>query len=415
MIELREHQKDALREMHNGCVLYGGTGSGKGYTALHYYIQNESPKKLVVITTARKRNDRDWEREAESLKIFTDERFSSKHGEIEVESWNNIGKYADLKDCFFIFDEQRAVGRGKWAKTFIKIAKKNNWVLLSATPGDTWMDYVPLFVANGMFKDRTDFQRKHVIFRPYLKYPVVDRYINETKLEMLRNYILVEMPYDRLTTRHQNWIEVGHNQEFMDLVWNNRWNPLEDEPIRDPAELFRTMRKVSNIHTSRSAEVLKALKKHNRLIVWYNFDYELELLRRLPASTTLGTLVPILEYNGHKKDPLPPEGPMIYLVQYVAGAEAWNCTTVNAMVFYSLTYSWRNFHQAQGRIDRMDNTYMDLYYYMLVSKTKIDSKIQEALERKEDFNEREFIDEEGLLGGWGSVMDDPDLSDLTLE
>jgi len=415
MIELREHQKDALREMHNGCVLYGGTGSGKGYTALHYYIENESPKKLFVITTARKRNDRDWEEEAESLKIFTMGRYSSKHGEIVVDSWNNIEKYKDVEGAFFIFDEQRAVGRGTWAKMFVKIAKQNNWILLSATPGDTWMDYVPLFVANGMFKDRTDFQRKHVIFKPYMKFPVVDRYINETKLQLLRNHILVEMPYDRLTTRHENWIEVGHNQEFMDLAWGRRWNALEDKPIRDPAELFRTMRQISNMHPSRLEYVLTALKKHRRLIVWYNFDYELELLRRLPASTTLGEIVPILEYNGYKKDRLPDEGPMIYLVQYVAGAEAWNCTTVNAMVFYSLTYSWRNFHQAQGRIDRMDNTHMDLYYYMLVSNTKIDSKIQEALERKEDFNEREFVDEEGLNWDQSSLMDDPDLSDLTLE
>jgi hypothetical protein len=408
MIELREHQKDALREMHNGCVLYGGTGSGKGYTALYYYVENESPKKLVVITTARKRNDRDWEEEAESLKIFTKGRYSSKHGEIVVDSWNNIGKYADLKDCFFIFDEQRAVGRGKWAKTFIKIAKKNNWILLSATPGDTWMDYVPLFVANGMFKDRTDFQRKHVIFRPYLKYPVVDRYINETKLEMLRNYILVEMPYDRTTTRHLEWVEVEHNQEMMDLVWKSRWNPLTDQPIRDPAELFRTMRKVANLDMSRMKFLKKAVQKHKRVIVYYNFDDELMLLRRLNVKIN-GETVPVLEYNGHKKQALPPLGPVVYLVQYIAGAEAWNCTTVDAMVFYSLTYSWKNFHQSQGRIDRLDTAFSDLYYYMLVSNTKIDLKIQEALAQKKDFNERDFIEEEGV--GWDGFgwMDDPSL------
>lgn len=395
MVDLYEHQEDALREMHNGCVLYGGTGSGKGYTALHYYVKNESPRPLIVITTARKRDERDWELEAESLKIFPRAKHS-KHGTITVDSWNNIGKYADIEDAFFIFDEQRAVGRGKWANTFVKIAKKNHWILLSATPGDTWTDYIPLFVANGFFKNRTDFQRKHVIFKPYVKYPVVDRYINETKLEMLRNHILVEMPYARTTNRIMNWMELEYNQELMDTAWKHRWNPFTDEPIRDPSELFRVMRQVVNVHTSRRDFIRKVVKTHGRVIVWYNFDYELELLRRIRVPTIRGEKVPIYEYNGHKKEKIPPKGPMIYLVQYIAGAEAWNCTTVDAMVFHSLTYSWRNFHQAQGRIDRLDTPFTDLFYYMLVSNSKIDFKIQEALQRKEDFNERDFIHEEGI-------------------
>lgn len=414
MIELREHQLDALREMHNGCVLYGGTGSGKGYTALHYYIENESPKKLFVITTARKRNDRDWEEEAESLKIFTMGRYSSHHGEIVVDSWNNIEKYKDVEGAFFIFDEQRAVGRGKWAKMFIEIAKQNNWILLSATPGDTWMDYVPLFLANGFFENRTDFQRKHVIFKPYLKFPVVDRYINETKLQLLRNHILVEMPYESTATRHPQWVEVEHDQEMMDLVWKKRWSPLTDQPIRDPAELFRTMRKVANLNPSRLQFLRKVVLKHKRVIVFYNFDDELMLLRHLKVKIGRHD-VPVLEYNGHKKDVLPPDGPVVYLVQYVAGAEAWNCTTVDAIVYYSLTYSWKNFHQSQGRIDRLDGPYKDLYYYMLVSKTKIDMKIKEALEQKRDFNEHEFAFEEGVEWDGYSWIDDPGLSDLTLE
>lgn len=408
MIELREHQKEALREMHNGCVLYGGTGSGKGYTALHYYVQNESPRRLIVITTARKRDDRDWEQEAESMKIFEKGRYSKHHGTITVDSWNNVKKYIDVKDAFFIFDEQRAVGRGTWAKTFIEIAKNNRWILLSATPGDTWMDYVPLFVANGFFKNRTDFQRKHVIFRPHLKYPVVDRYIGETKLEMLRNHILVEMPYERTTTRIMNWIDVEHSEAMMDLVWKSRWNPITDQPIRDPAELFRTMRQVANIHPSRMAFLKQVVRSHERVIVYYNFDYELELLRLLKVSVR-GRRVPILEYNGHKKQKLPHEGPVVYLVQYIAGAEAWNCTTVDAMLFYSLTYSYKNFHQAQGRIDRLDTAFTDLFYYMLVSNTKIDNRIREALESKKDFNEREFMHEEGVQFDGYSWMDDPDL------
>lgn len=403
MVQLRRHQEDALKQMSNGCVLYGGTGSGKGFTALHYFQRNEAPKKLIVITTARKRNDGDWRREAEQLLIFPPGFEIPEHGSITVDSWNNVKKYVDHKDCFFIFDEQRAVGRGTWAKSFIKIAKQNNWILLTATPGDTWADYIPVFVANGFYKNRTDFQRQHVIFKPHLKYPVVDRYIGTNKLNMLRNKVLVEMPYESTKKRYLNWITVEHSDELMKMVMNDRWNPFTDEPIRDPAELFRAMRKVSNIHTSRLEFIKKVVESHKRVIVFYNFDYEIELIR------TLSSVVDVYEYNGHKKDVMPAEGPMIYAVQYVAGAEAWNCTTVDAMVFYSLTYSWKNFVQAQGRIDRLDSPFEDLFYYMLVSNSKIDRRVQNALKQKKDFNEHDFLFEEGIEWDGYSWMDDPDL------
>lgn len=405
MVKLRDHQEDALKQMSNGCVLYGGTGSGKGFTALHYYQLHEAPKELIVITTARKRDDRDWQREAEQMKIFEDGRLP-QYGKITVDSWQNVKKYVDRKGCFFIFDEQRAVGRGTWAKSFIEITKNNHWILLTATPGDTWMDYVPIFIANGFYKNRTDFQRQHVIFKPHLKYPVVDRYISTNKLNMLRNKVLVEMPYDRTTTRIANWIDVEHSTELMDLVIKKRWNPFTDEPIRDPAELFRTMRKVSNIHPSRLEFIKKVVDSHSRVIVFYNFDYELELIR------TLKDHVDVYEYNGHKKDPVPEGNSMVYAVQYVAGAEAWNCTTVDSMVFYSLTYSWRNFFQAQGRIDRLDTPFTELFYYMLVSNSKIDRRIQAALQSKRDFNEHEFMFDEGIQWDGYSWIDDPDLEEL---
>lgn len=412
MVTLREHQKDALRKLHNGCVLFGGTGSGKGYTALHYYVQNESPKNLYVITTARKRDDRDWEHEAESLKIFPRAKYT-QHGTITVDSWNNIGKYLDVEDAFFIFDEQRAVGRGKWAKTFVKIAKKNHWILLSATPGDTWSDYVPLFVANGFFKNRTEFQRSHVIFKPYLKYPVIDRYINERKLELLRNRILVEMPYVSTSDRVLEWVEVSHNEELMKLIMEKRWNPFEDVPIRDAGEMFRLMRQLVNTSPSRIAFLRKVVKAHKRVIVYYNFDYELELLRLMKLPKISGQAVPILEYNGHKKQELPNDGPVVYLVQYLSGSEAWNCNTVDAMVFYSLTYSWKNFHQAHGRIDRLDGLFDRLYYYYLVSNSKIDDRIRASLDAKKDFNELEFIKEEGISFGNREWLGLNDLSDFT--
>lgn len=393
MADLRPHQKEAIGKMHNGCILHGGVGSGKTHAVFGYYeekvVPEVGPIDIIVITTARKRDDLDWEETAMEFGIFTNPEFS-RYGTLKVDSWNNIKKYTEVKNAFFVFDEQRLVGSGAWVRAFFKIAKKNQWVLLSATPGDTWMDYSPVFVANGFYDNLTDFKRKHVLYAPFVKFPMIEGYINERKLELLRNHLLVEMPYDRHTNRTMNWLDVDYDKEVFDDVWRRRWNIFTDEPMRDIGELYRVSRRITNTDPSRLVWVRLLMKKHPRLIVFYNFDYELEILRELHADTN------VYEYNGHYHHPVPQEDNWVYLVQYLAGAEAWNCITTDAIVFYSLTYSYKNFEQSLGRIDRMDTPFIDLFYYMLVSNSNVDRKIRLALDNKEDFNERKDAREEGI-------------------
>lgn len=380
-MELMPWQKEAVEKLESGKVLYGGVGSGKGIASLAYYVKKQSPKDLIVITTASKRNSLDWQMEA-LLFCISPDREDSAHGTITVDSWNNVMDYKDRRDCFFIFDEQRVVGSGAWVKSFLKIAKHNDWILLSGTPGDTWLDYAPVFVANGFYKNLGDFKYKHVRYKPFVRYPVVEGYYHEERLQFLRNNVLVEMPMPRDTVRHLNWFAVDHNEDQMLRVTKDRWNIFEDQPVTDISEMWRLMRRVSNTDPSRLETVRELMKMHPRLIVFYNFDYELNILRSLEDE------VEVFEYNGHFHDPVPDGERWVYLVQYLAGAEAWNCITTNAMVMYSLTYSWKNFEQCQGRIDRMTTRYVDLYYYILVSNTVVDNAIKRALANKKDFNER---------------------------
>lgn len=382
MYELMPHQREAVDNLGNGKVLYGGVGSGKSITALTYYVEKESPKDVYIISTAKKRDSLDWHREAARLGIGsgTD---STVHGRVVVDSWNNISRYVDdnVEGAFFIFDEQRVVGSGVWVKSFIKIARKNNWILLSATPGDTWLDYLPVFVANGFYKNATEFKREHVIYAPYSKFPKVVRYIGTNTLERLRNQILVEMPYEKHTTRYVNWLETGYDKALMKQVIKTRWNPYTDAPMVDIAELFRVMRRICNEDPSKMETVLELLKTHPRLIIFYNFNYELDILRGLKSHLT------VAEWNGHRKESLPNDVKWVYLVQYVAGAEGWNCTETDAMVMFSLTYSYKNFIQAQGRIDRLDTKFSNLYYYVLCSSAPIDRSIRKSLGLKKNFNE----------------------------
>lgn len=408
-IGLREYQLEAVQKMKNGCILCGGVGTGKSRTALsYYYLQqggsveslisdNYLPmddgeiKDLYIITTARKRDTLEWEGELIPFMLTTEDTRKIYNHKVVVDSWNNIGKYANVKGAFFIFDEQRVVGSGAWAKTFIKLAKVNDWVLLSATPGDTWMDYIPVFIANGFYKNRTEFIREHVIYKPRSNFPQIDRYINTRKLERLRENILIQMKGQTMSNKHHIDIFCEYDRALYRKIQRERWNPWTDKPIKNAGELCYALRRVVNSDEERSLRLrwLVETDEHAKLIVFYNFDYELDILRAIkyPKGTE------IAEWNGYKHQPVPSGDKWVYLVQYAAGSEAWNCITTDTIVFYSQNYSYKTITQAEGRIDRMNTPFSDLYYYHFKSASNIDRAISKAFAEKRNFNEKAFMSE----------------------
>lgn len=376
---LYPYQLDAVSRMKNGCILNGGVGSGKSRTALYYYREREASRPLYIITTARKRDTREWEKEFEA--------FDGMKAEA-IDSWNNIAKYKEVRGAFFIFDEQRVIGSGAWVKAFLAIARENRWVLLSATPGDTWSDYIPVFIANGFYRNKTEFIRDHVIYNRFMKFPKVDYYVGTKKLERLRDQILVTMDFKRETVAHHEDIWVSYDAEKYKEVGKYRWDPFKSEPIRDAAALCYVWRKITNSDISRSRALLALLEAHLKVIIFYNFDYELEILR-----DTLGRIddFQIAEWNGHKHEPIPTGDAWAYLVQYTAGCEGWNCVETDTIIFYSQNYSYKVMEQASGRIDRLNTPFSDLYYYHLKSRSGIDLAIAKALYQKKNFNERRFV------------------------
>lgn len=399
-ISLYDYQLDAIDRMKNGCILCGGVGSGKSRTSLAYYYKEQggilgtknytkmkNPRDLYVITTARKRDTKEWESEFSPFLITTNSEVSMYNHKVVVDSWNNIGKYKDVYGAFFIFDEQRVVGSGAWVKAFLNIARKNKWILLSATPGDTWSDYIPVFVANGFYKNKTEFIREHVIYSRYTKYPKIDRYINTGRLIRHRNDILVEMDFKRLTVSHHEDVYAKYDIPMYKDVGKLRWDPYKNEPITNTSGLCYIWRKIVNSDESRQTALLEIFEKHPKLIVFYNFDYELDILKGLHY----GKDVQIAEWNGHSHQPIPTSKSWVYLVQYTAGCEGWNCIKTDTIVFYSQNYSYKVMAQAAGRIDRLNTPYTDLYYYHLKSRSGIDLAISRDLKEKKNFNEGRYV------------------------
>lgn len=396
-IQLYDYQLDAVKRMKNGCILCGGVGSGKSRTALaYYYICNGGEigtdeyatmddvgiKDLYIITTARKRDTSEWSGELSPFLLSTNPKLNLYRNKVIVDSWNNIKKYADITNAFFIFDEQRVVGSGAWVKSFLKIAKSNQWILLSATPGDTWQDYIPVFIANGFYKNRTEFTREHIVYSRFSKYPKVERYLNTGRLIRERNSILVNMDFKRQTISHHEDVFVSYDVETYKDVSRTRWDPYKNEPIMNAGGLCYIWRKIVNSSEARQVALMEIVEKHPRAIIFYNFDYELEILKNL----AYGDDVEIAEWNGHCHQPIPGSKKWIYLVQYNAGAEGWNCIKTDTIIFYSQNYSYKIMEQSAGRIDRLNTPYKDLYYYHLKSRSGIDLAISRTLKNKKDFN-----------------------------
>ena len=404
-IGLYDYQIDAVKRMKNGCILNGGVGSGKSRTALaYYYLRNggdpaslcgdnyipmdDPPKDLYIITTARKRDTLEWDGDMAPFLLSTHTDVNLYCNKVVVDSWNNITKYKEVTDAFFIFDEDRVTGSGVWVKSFLKIAKSNEWIILSATPGDTWQDYIPVFLANGFYKNKSEFIREHIVYSRFSKFPKVDRYLNTGRLIRLRNNILIDMDFHRDTIPHHEDVYVSYDISAYKDICRNRWNPWEDRPIENAAEFCYSLRKLVNTDEARQVALLQIIEEHPKAIIFYNFDYELDILKKL----YYGEDFEIAEWNGHKHQEVPKGDKWVYLVQYTAGNEGWNCVRTDTIIFYSQNYSYKVMAQAAGRIDRLNTPYKDLYYYHIKSRSGIDLAISKALKNKKKFNERKFYD-----------------------
>ena len=396
---LYPYQMDAVNKMSNGCILNGGVGSGKSRTGLYYYFKEQggsidpdyipmqNPKDLYIITTAMKRDSLEFEGELANFLMSKNPEANFYKNKIVIDSWNNIKKYKDVVGAFFIFDEDRVTGNGTWVKTFLNIARKNKWIILSATPGDTWEQYIPVFVANGFYKNKTEFNREHVIFSRFTKYPKIERYVNTGRLLRQRNQILVDMDFNRATVPHHEDIYVNYDILKYKNAMKTRWDPFKNEPIQQASGLCYVLRRIVNEDESRQVALLELLEKHTKAIIFYNFDYELDLLKEICNDGKRK----VAEWNGHNHQPVPVGENWVYLVQYTAGAEGWNCVTTDTIIFYSQNYSYKTVTQAAGRIDRLNTRFVDLYYYHFKSKSSIDLAISKALNEKRQFNEKRFV------------------------
>lgn len=404
-VNLRQFQHECVQALRSGKVLAAGVGAGKSIMALYWYVTKcctvrtshnangelfqimpGSPD-LVIITTAKKRDNHEWDDELYRYALHQGEN-SKKMGRVHVtiDSWNNITKYVDTS-AVFIFDEQRAIGSGAWSKAFVRIARRNPWVMLSATPADTWSDWCPIFVADGFYRNRTEFFRRHAVYSRYTKYPRIDRWIDEDYLNRCRDRVLVTCEVPRETERVVHQLTCAYDKETVRKAMKTRWNPETEEPFLNATELCFYLRRVIDTDPTRLSYAAHVVRDHRKVIIFYTLRAELEQILKLEEVTG----VPVYQYNGGRHDDLPQGNSWVYAVQFQAGSEGWNCTSCNTVLYWSLPYSYKQAEQAAGRIDRLDTSYKTLNYYIMRSFAPLDLGIIRALRNKENFNASGFL------------------------
>jgi hypothetical protein len=195
------------------------------------------------------------------------------------------------------------------------------------------------------------------------------------------------MDFKRNTVKHHEDVYVRYDTTKYKDATRTRWDPYKDEPIQQASGLCYVLRRIVNEDEARQVALLELFEDHPKMIIFYNFDYELDILLHI----CYGEDVTVAQWNGHKHQPVPTTDKWVYLVQYTAGAEGWNCITTDTIVFYSQNYSYKIMEQSSGRIDRLNTPYKDLYYFHLKSRSGIDLAISKALNEKRTFNETRWL------------------------
>lgn len=396
---LKPEQQEAVDKLQSGMILVANTGAGKSRTGIYWYFKEnggafinddyqpmKDPKDLYIITTANKRDTHDWDRELSLYLLSTDPEVNYYHNKVVVNSWQQIAKYKDISDAYFLFDEDHLTGSGAWVKTFLRIAQHNKWIILTATPGDKYEDYGPVFVANGYFRSIYEFKQKHLVYDYRPGWPRFVKCIGTTRLDRLKQRIIVRMNYEHDAEVHEKDILCEFDKELYKVVVKRRWDPYRNAPIENASQFCYCLRKITNLDESRIEACKQIVNEKNRVIIFYNHDPELELLK----SVYWGKDISVAELNGHAHEAIPSTPKWVYLVNYAAGAEAWECTKTDTVIFYSLNYSYKTMVQAAGRIDRRNTPFSDLYYYRLKSRAPIDLAIEKCLKEKKTFNENTF-------------------------
>lgn len=423
MIKLYLHQSKALAELKglNKCALYWDMGLGKTFGGSEKMMQLGAKVNLVI---CQKSKIRDWIEhfntyydnyiiydgtKKECLHRFLDYPYDEKQVlVINYELAFRRPELAKLKDFTLMLDESSLIQNenSKRSKFILKKLQPKNVILLSGTPtgGKYERLWSQLHLLGWNIKKKTFYNQYvdyHYEDNEGFPLMIIDGYKNEERLKRKMrqhgcHFLKTDEVFDLPEQIHQT-IGVQTTKDYRIFRKDCIVNTLVGDDYSEYIELIGDTtltkmlyeRQLCGQYNPAKLEAFRDLVEstNDRLIVFYNFNDELEKLSRIAWENHR----PVAVVNGKQKDLLPYENApdSITFIQYQAGAMGLNLQKANKIVYFTPPLSSELFEQSKKRIHRIGQEKTCFYYY-LTCKGSIEEKIYRTLAMRRDYTDKLF-------------------------
>lgn len=425
--KLYEHQKKALKatEGFTRCAFFHDMGSGKTYTGAEKMDELGASVNLII---CQKSKIDDWVdhfrtyysyvpkftydlTDPKQLKAFmihslqteADTSCEACYGVINYELAWRRKELTWLEDFTLMLDESSLIQneQSKRSKFILKLQPKNV-ILLSGTP--TGGKYETLWSQLHLLGWNIS---KEMYYNHYIDYHwdeangfplrVIDGYKNVDRLKKkMRAYgchFLKTEDFIDLPEQIDQTIRIPISKEYR-IFRKDRICTINDTELVGDTTLTKLLneRQLCGQYNQEKLEAFRDLVEstNDRLIVFYNFNAELEKLWDIANECNK----PVSVVNGKERDTFnyTRDENSITFIQYQAGAMGLNLQKANRIIYYTPPLSSELFEQSKKRIHRIGQGKTCFYYY-LTCKGSVEEKIYKTLAMRKDFTDKLF--EEG--------------------
>lgn len=413
MVTLYKYQHEYLEGLPPKFIFAADTGTGKTLMSLAHYDVWSYPRPLLILAPASKVQTGDWEEEIErwyegrqkpEYEIYSYEKFSRNPSIKRYHKDGFLGVWRDWlarhpSDFAVIADEVHKgknpqSGNGK--RLFEVATRAKFFVGLSATPmPNGWIDAANYFKIFGYTKGITDFKRRYCRIVDYKGFPEIVEYYRQGELQRLWNNIAKPLSKDAaldLPSVTSIPINLPTGPDYIKVQKDRLFN---DKFLDNPAALMHALRQ--SLIKPKLAWLDEFLEgASGNIVVFYNYVGERERITTLLKQKKFKDR-PVFRMDGQKHE-LPPKSAWeglsrsITLAQYQSGSQGVEMTYADTIVYFSPTYSYMNYEQSQGRINRNGQT-KKMTLYLLRAPSTIERDIWGALKEKRDFQEKQWYEE----------------------
>lgn len=421
-IKLLAHQEEVLKQTRsrNRVAYYLDMGLGKTFVGSEKMDQLDTKVNLII---CQKSKVKDWIQhvsdhyfmdvyDLRKPKLFTEfmsAAMAEKNRICGVVNYETAWRRQDLSwlhNFTLMLDESSLIQNQKAKQTkFISGLYPENVILLSGTP------------VSGKYENLISqihllgWTIKEDIFnRTYINYKLVDvdgfihkqvdrndpyRNIDRLKSKLREHGAVFMKTEEVLDLPEQNFqiIEVPVSKEYKEFM-KDRIVTVDDVELVGDTVLTKRLyaKQLCGAYNKDKLDAVQDLiqSTNDRIIIFYNFNVELEALKRICSELDR----PVSEVNGNVKDLIAYEtrSDSVTLVQYQAGSMGLNLQKSNKIIYFTLTDRSDLFEQSKKRIHRIGQ-YRPCFYYTMICKGSVEESVHNTLQKRMDYTDELFAEE----------------------